>query len=229
MKLSIVFPAFNEKENIAESVSAALAYLGEKPGEVIVVDDGSRDETPSIVNALEKKHPGRVRLVPHPVNLGYAAALRDGFSAARGDWIFYSDADNQFDLREIDLLIPLTEGADLVVGFRKNRQDPPLRIFAAWGYNLVASTLFRLSVRDIDCAFKLFRKDVFHRIRIESKGFLVDLEILAKARKQKMVVREVGVTHLPRTKGQSTVRFRDIFRTLRGIAWLLPRIYLTRT
>jgi dolichol-phosphate mannosyltransferase len=226
MKLSIVFPALNEEENIGDAVRSALSYLQGMSGEVIVVDDGSRDRTAEIVTSLEKTAPGRVRLVRHPVNLGYAEALRRGFQESRGEWIFYSDADNQFDLREIDLLWPLSKGADMVVGFRKERRDPPLRIFAAGAYNRMASLLFRLHVRDIDCAFKLFRRDLFDRISIESKRFLVDLEILAKARKLGMVVREVGVTHLPRTRGESTVRFNDILRTLRGIGWLLGRIYL---
>jgi glycosyltransferase involved in cell wall biosynthesis len=217
----------NEEANISDTVRSALAYLEGKTGEVIVVDDGSRDGTAGIVASWEKEHPGRVRLIRHPVNLGYAAALRRGFDEARGDWIFYSDADNQFDLREIDLLWPLSDGADMVVGFRKDRQDPPLRIFAARGYNRMASFLFRLQVRDIDCAFKLFRRDVFDRIRIESTRFLVDVEILAKARKLGMTVRETGVTHLPRTRGRSTVRFNDILRTLRGLAWLFGKIYRT--
>lgn len=224
----MLFPAFNEEANISETVFNALSYLQGKQGEVVVVDDGSRDRTADLVDSLSKQHPGRVRLVRHAMNLGYAHALRDGFAAAKGDWIFYSDADNQFDLSEIDLLWPHSEGSDLVVGFRKNRQDPFPRILAARVYNWIARTLFGIGVRDIDCAFKLFRKDVFDRIRIESSGFLVDCEILAKAHKSGMKVREVGVTHRPRTRGRSTVRARDVLRTLRGLAWLFKKIHFSK-
>lgn len=226
MKLSIVFPALNEEANISDCVRDALAYLEGMRGEVIVVDDGSQDRTAEIVASWVEKEPQRVRLIQQPTNLGYAVALWEGFRQAKGDWIFYTDADNQFDLKEIDLLWPLSEGADLVTGFRKDRQDPAIRIFVARCYNLVARSLFRLNVRDIDCAFKLFRRDVFERIAIESKRFLVDVELLAKARKERMVVREVGVTHLPRTRGESTVRFQDVTRTLRGLVWLFGKIYL---
>ncbi len=221
MELSIVFPAYNEAPNIREMTEAALHYLGQRSGEVIVVNDGSRDETGKIAAELERDHPGRVVAIHHPVNQGYAAALRDGFLAARSDWVFYTDADNQFDLREIDLLWPLKDDADLVIGIRTDRKDPWFRRFVAKSYNLLVRATFGLrGVTDIDCAFKLFRREVFERVKITSAGFTIDTEILVKAQRAGLRIRETGVTHRPRSKGNSTVRFHHVVETLKGL-WKL--------
>ena len=224
MKISLVLPAFNEAQNIRLAVQAALDYLENKDGEVVVVDDGSTDDTPTILRDLTNAHAGRVRVVTHPTNLGYGTSLRDGFAAATGDWIFYTDSDLQFEIGEIDLFLPHLNEAQILVGFRKDRKDPLPRIFAAGTYNRIMRFLFGVRVRDIDCAFKVFRKDVFEKITIESTGFLVDAEILVKADRLGMKIYETGVTHLPRKFGESTVRFRHVMDTLRGIAWLWNRV-----
>lgn len=223
MNLSIVLPAYNEAENIPPAVQACLAYLGKRSGEIVVVDDGSTDKTAEILAGLSRAHPDRVKVVTHERNLGYGRALRDGFRAARGDWIFYTDSDLQFLVEEIDLLLPRTAEADIVAGYRRDRQDPWPRIVAAATYNRIMRALFGVRVRDIDCAFKLFRRDVFAVIDIESNGFLVDAEILVKAGRAGLRIDEVGVTHLARRFGRSTVRFRHVLETLRGIAWLWRR------
>jgi glycosyltransferase involved in cell wall biosynthesis len=224
MELSIVFPAYNEEGNIEKAVQDSLAYLGSRPGEVLVVNDGSRDRTAEILSRLEKAHPGRVRALHHEINQGYAPTLRDGFLAAKGEWIFYSDSDNQFVLKELDLLMNLRDGVDMVVGYRKDRQDPAFRKFAAGTYNFLVRLFFGLrGVRDIDCAFKLFHRSVFQKIKIESSHFLIDGEILIKAQHLNMKIKEVGVTHLPREVGTSTVRFFHVTNTLAGLAKLYWR------
>jgi glycosyltransferase involved in cell wall biosynthesis len=225
MALSIVFPAYNEELNVESSVARALEYLKGKEGEVIVVNDGSSDRTAEILERLAREHPGRVRPIHHELNQGYAPTLRDGFLAAKSDWVFYTDADNQFVLGEIDRLIAIREGADLAIGYRADRQDPPLRKFAAATYNRMVRLAFGLKgVSDIDCAFKLFRREVFERIRIESKHFLVDAEILIKAHRLGMVIRETPVTHLPRKLGSSTVKPKHVLTTLTGLIALYFRL-----
>jgi glycosyltransferase involved in cell wall biosynthesis len=227
-EISIVFPAYNEIENVAEAARRAreAVELARIPTwEVIFVDDGSSDGTAGRVEELGAADP-RIRLVRHPRNLGYAEALKSGFSAARMKYIFYSDSDNQFDLKEMKNLLPAIEDYDIVCGFRIYRFDPLTRLVLAWGYNLVARTLFRIRVRDIDCAFKLFRREVFDVIRIESRKFFVDTEILAKARRRGLRVTEIGVRHYPRPAGRSTVRASHVISTLRELAQMWVRINL---
>jgi glycosyltransferase involved in cell wall biosynthesis len=226
-EISIVFPAYNEVENVEEAARRAreaVALARIPSSEIIFVDDGSTDGTAEKVEALAAEDP-RVRLVRHPRNRGYAEALKSGFAAARMKYIFYSDSDNQFDLKELKNLLPAIEDYDIVCGFRIYRFDPLTRLFLAWGYNLVARILFRIRVRDIDCAFKLFRREVFDLITIESKKFFVDTEILAKAVKHRLRVTEIGVRHYPRPAGRSTVRPSHVLSTLGELAEMWVRIH----
>jgi hypothetical protein len=129
-------------------------------------------------------------------------------------------------VREVKNLLPASEDYDIVTGFRIYRYDPLTRLFLAWCYNLLARSIFRLRVRDIDCAFKLFRREVFDVIKIRSKKFFVDTEILAKARYHGFRMTEVGVRHYPRSRGQSTVRPSHVISTLRELAKIWLEIYL---
>jgi dolichol-phosphate mannosyltransferase len=140
--------------------------------------------------------------------------------------VFYTDSDMQFDVKEVKNLLPAIEDYDIVCGFRIYRYDPLSRLFAAWGYNLLARTIFRLRVRDIDCAFKLFRREVFDVIQIRSKKFFVDTEILAKARRHGFKMTEIGVRHYPRAGGRSTVRASHVISTLRELAKMWAEIYV---
>jgi len=225
MRVSIVFPAYNEELNIDDAVKNALAFLKDQAGEIIVINDGSRDKTRDILQQLSQAHPDRIRLIHHSKNLGYAASLRDGFSQAKGDWIFYTDSDHQFDLNEIDLLFDQTPDADIVVGYRKDRKDPELRKFAAGIYNFLIRMFFRIPLHDVDCAFKLFHRKIFKQITIESNGFLVDAEIMTKAYKLGFNVQEVVVTHRPRRFGNSTVRLRHVFMTLIELPILWYKVF----
>ncbi|MFH1277408.1 MAG: glycosyltransferase family 2 protein [Candidatus Eisenbacteria bacterium] len=226
-EISIVFPAYNEEENVDEAARRAIEAVelaGVPDWEVLFVDDGSLDSTAARVEALAAAEP-RIRLLKHEKNKGYAQALKTGFDGAAKKYIFYSDSDNQFDLKELKNFLRAIEDYDMVVGFRIYRFDPLSRLFLAWGYNLVARTLFRIRVRDIDCAFKLFRREVFDVIRIESKKFFIDTEILAKARKHGLKVTEIGVRHYPRKAGSSTVRPSHVFSTIRELVDMWIKIY----
>jgi glycosyltransferase involved in cell wall biosynthesis len=225
--ISFVLPAFNEQENIGDSVGRVLEVAGGldlDDYEVIVVNDGSSDKTAEIIDRLHEEN-DRVRAIHHPTNLGYADALRTGFTSARCALVFYTDSDLQFDVREVKNLLPASEDYDIVAGFRIYRYDPLTRLFLAWCYNLLARTIFRLRVRDIDCAFKLFRREVFDVIEIRSKKFFVDTEILAKARYYGFRMTEIGVRHYPRSRGQSTVRPSHVISTLRELAKIWLEIY----
>ena len=193
-ELSAVLPAFNEQECIADAVGRLLDVL---PGlarrfEVIVVDDGSRDRTGEIADQLARDHP-HVRVIHHNPNRGYGAALWSGFTGAQLRHIFYTDADNQFDVSEIALLIPLIRDHDIAVGYRANRRDSARRKFFSWGFKQFVRLMFGLRLRDVDCAFKMFRREVFDAVTIESERFFVDAEVMAKARRAGLTVAEMSV------------------------------------
>jgi glycosyltransferase involved in cell wall biosynthesis len=226
--VSFVYPAFNEEENVAEAVRRAVEAAGLvrlDDYEVIVVDDGSADGTWSVLERIASREP-HLRPIRHETNQGYAAALRTGFAAARFPLIFYSDSDNQFDIREIRYFLPHSDRYDIVTGFRIYRFDPLTRLVLSWGFNLLVRILFRIPVRDIDCAFKLFRTGIFEKIEIESQRFFVDTEILAKAKALRFTMTEIGVRHYPRMAGHSTVRPIHILYTLRELAKIWGRIHL---
>ena len=218
--ISAVLPAYDEEENIEKAthdLAAVLEGLSLQDWEVIIVDDGSKDRTGEIADRLAAENPDHVRVFHHRPNRGYAEALKTGFSNARCRLMFFTDADNQFDVREIKNLLPLVEEAHIVCGFRIYRFDPLTRLFMSWGFNLLVRIMFRINVRDIDCAFKLFRREVFDKVTIESKKFFVNAEVLAKAKYHGFQLREIGVRHYPRTAGSSTVRPSHVFSTLREL------------
>jgi dolichol-phosphate mannosyltransferase len=225
--LSVVLPAYNEVENIAVAVQRALEVLPSLAAdhEVIVVDDGSLDGTSDAVLPLMEAHPGRVRLFRHVHNIGYGAAIRTGFHNARGDLVFYTDSDNQFDLAELKWFLPQIATADVVVGFRVYRYDTVLRSMVSWVYNRIVNVLFRVRVRDVDCAFKLFRREVIEKTPIDSTDFFVDTELVARARKWNFRIVEKGVRHYPRMAGATTVQASHVGQTLKTIARMWRRIY----
>ena len=214
--LSLVIPAYNEAAVIRQAVAEAEAALGSlfADFEVLVVDDGSSDNTAAIVQDLSPTAP-HTRLLRHPVNRGYGAALRTGFEAARFDLVAFTDADCQFDLADLGRLAALAAEYPVVAGYRADRKDPWRRRFFSWGYNRLARTLLGTRVRDCDCALKVFRRDVLERLLPASRGFFVNAEMLTRARLQDIPLVEVPVTHRPRLGGASKVSLREIPRTLR--------------
>ena len=228
--LSLFFPAYNEEQIIEKTVRDALragAAVSDDI-EVIVVDDGSRDETAAVVERVAASD-ARVRLVRHERNRGYGAALRSGFANARKDFVFFSDADGQFDLREIGTLVARVPEAPAVVGYRIKRSDPPHRLFIAKTYNLIVRAMFGLRVRDIDCAFKLFKREVLGRVHLESNGAFISSELLIKLRRAGVPIVESGVHHYVRTTGYSKgANFTVILKTIRDILKLRAGIPLRR-
>ncbi|WP_419191524.1 glycosyltransferase family 2 protein [Engelhardtia mirabilis] len=224
---TVVLPAYNEQECLAEAVERTAAYLTEcfDVWEIVVVDDGSKDNTGAIADGLASRHP-RVRVIHHPTNLGYGAALANGFAAAECDLVFYTDSDLQFDVRELGGVIAqmLEAGADAVFGFRVYRYDSVLRCLLSWTYNRLVRVLFGVRVRDVDCAFKVFRRPVVQAMALESTDFFIDTEMVAQTARLGYRSIEVGVRHYPRLAGRTTVQASDIPRTLRTVARMWWRI-----
>lgn len=213
-RLSLVIPAFNEAATIQRAVreaESALTCLFDS-FEVIVVDDGSADDTPSIVERLlpRARH---TRLLRHRSNRGYGAALRSGFEAARYDLVAFTDADCQFDLTDLGKLAPLAAEYPIVAGFRANRKDPWRRRFLSSGYNRLARMMLGTRVRDVDCALKVFHRAALAELLPESRGFFVNTEMMTRARQLGFAVAEVPVTHRQRAGGASKVSLREVPRT----------------
>ena len=221
--ISIILPALNEEGNIEVLVDQIKNYFKTNSisYEIIIVDDGSTDQTGSIADRLAGEHEN-ITVIHHPVNQGYGKSLRDGFLEGRHEYLFYTDADLQFKINSLDLFVPhMQKGeADMVVGYRVGRQDAWLRKFLAWGYNKFSSTLFSLQVKDIDCAFKLFKKQSYLKLDLLANDFLIDAEILTKARMKNFTIEQIGVQHYPRAAGETTVSFKHVLQTLKGLAAL---------
>jgi len=228
--LSVVLPAFNEQYNLRCTVEAARRILPmvADEWEIIVVNDGSGDATGRICDTLANQMPDTVRALHHNGNKGYGAALKTGIAAARHDWIFFSDSDGQFDFAEISRLLAHTDTSDIIAGYRGRRNDPPYRALNAAGWNMLVRISLGVRVRDIDCAFKLFRRRVFEQVNIRSVGAMVNTEILSQACRFGMRITEVEVTHYPRKHGQpSGAKLRVIikaFRELFKMWWKLRNI-----
>jgi glycosyltransferase involved in cell wall biosynthesis len=205
VEISAVMPAYNEEANLEQSVGRMANALQSltRGFEIIVVDDGSQDATAAVLERLKAAHPN-LRVIRHPVNRGYGAALRSGFSAARFSWIFLMDADNQFDPAEVELLLARAADADIVAGYRKHRRDPLLRRLNAWAFFTLVRFLFGGLVRDVNCAFRLTRRDLVDRMALHSEGALINTEMLVLARQLHARVVEVPVHHYPRRAGKQT-------------------------
>ena len=214
--ISAVIPAYNEEENITQLIEKLYVFLKDNFSdfEIIVVDDGSRDFTYSRVLSLKNRLEKNLLLIRHKKNMGYGAALRDGLFSASKSLVFYTDSDNQFDIRDISKLVEHIKYYDIVVGYRKDRKDPALRKVASFVYNRIIRILFNLKVKDIDCSFKLFKRDNLRQLSIERSGFFVDTELLLKSKSRGFKIKEIGVRHFPRLRGKSTVGVMHIYKTI---------------
>jgi glycosyltransferase involved in cell wall biosynthesis len=226
--LSIVLPAYNEEEN-AEAAVVHVSEVAQGLGidyEIILVNDGSADRTGDIGRELEQRMPN-FRLVEHYPNRGYGGSLKAGFAAATKELIAFTPADNQFDFREITLLLERIDEADIVSGFRADRQDTAIRKLNAFLWNTLIQVLFGRLCRDIDCGFKLFRRELLDHVHIESDGAMIDTELLAGAKARGYRIVDVPVTHLPRVAGEATgANLMVIARAFRDL--VLFRLRLSR-
>jgi glycosyltransferase involved in cell wall biosynthesis len=205
VSISVFFPCYNEQDNVKRTVEQALAVLSKLNAdfEVIIVDDGSSDATGQIADEISRRD-SRVKVVHHHPNLGYGAALQSGFKAATKKLVFYTDGDGQFDINEMPPLLPLMSQFDIVSCYRLNRQDSFIRKVNGWCWTKLVCLMFGMKVRDVDCAFKLYKREIFDNIRMSSSGALIDTEILARAIRKGYSITQKGVHHYPRTAGAQT-------------------------
>ena len=226
ISISVFFPCYNEQDNIAHVVQQALAALEKLKAdfEVIIVDDGSSDSTGQIADELAGQNSG-VKVVHHRTNLGYGAALQSGFKAATKELVFYTDGDGQFDINEMPPLLGLMEHYDIVSCYRLNRQDNLIRKINGWCWTKLVCLLFGMKIRDIDCAFKLYKREIFDNIKLVSTGALIDAEILARAVRKGYRITQKGIHHYPRTAGSQTgANFRVILRAFKELLKLRSQI-----
>lgn len=205
VSVSIVIPAYNEANNLRRTVDhvSTIAESLEMDYEIIVVNDGSLDRTGEVAHQLVKRLP-HIHLVGYESNRGYGGALKAGYQVAIKDWITIFPADGQFEFSEIEHLLAKTAQAELICGYRQHRRDPFMRLLNAWGWNHLVRLLFGYLCRDIDCGFKLFRRDILDHVQLESNGAVIDTEFLVGAKALGYQIAEVPVTHLPRAKGSAT-------------------------
>ncbi len=223
--LSIFFPAYNEEENIETTVREALSVAAELTDayEVIIINDGSKDQTGAIADQLVAENPAHVRVVHHQPNQGYGAAVWSGIQAAKYEYVFFTDADLQFELSELDRLVAEVPKHSVVIGYRAPRRDPLMRLLNAKGWNVLNRLLFGLKVRDIDCAFKLFDRELVANLPIRSRGAMMSAEMLIRLQRAGIIFKEVPVTHKPRQFGEATGAkpavilraFREMFQIYR--------------
>ncbi|UGS36122.1 glycosyltransferase family 2 protein [Capillimicrobium parvum] len=228
--LSIVLPCLNEQANVADAIRAAARAASHTSldYEIIVVDDGSTDATAEIAAGFVPRD-RRVRLLIHPANRGYGAALRTGITAASMPWILLTDADLQFDLDELDDFLPQTATADLVIGWRILRRDPVGRRMNAAAWNWLVRRVFHLPVRDVDCAFKLLRASALDGITLTANGAMIDTELLVRCLAAGARITELGVHHRPRINGrQSGASPRVVMRAFAELARLRRQLAAER-
>ncbi len=205
--LSVFFPCFNEEGSIEQTVSKAIKVLERLSlnYEIIIVDDGSKDKTGQIADELAKDNL-KIKVIHHPKNLGYGEALKSGFYNAKYDVVVYTDGDGQFDFSQVTSFLEKIEDNDLIMGYRIKRQDPFFRILFAKGWALSLFAFFRLTLKDVDCGFKMVRKKVLEKIpHLESqRGAMINAELAIKTKKMGFKVAQVGVNHYPRLSGKPT-------------------------
>lgn len=212
------FPAYNDAGTIASLVITAVTVAATLTDdyEVIVVNDGSKDDTRKILDELARIYPEHVRVVHHEKNRGYGGALRSGFAAARKDFVFYTDGDGQYDPAEMTALwSKMSDQVDWVNGWKISRSDPAHRIVIGRLYHHFVKLLFGLKVRDVDCDFRLMRRRIFDVVRLEKDSGVICLEMMKKFQDAGFRVAEHPVHHYHRAHGRSQFfNFPRIFRTL---------------
>lgn len=218
ISLSLFFPVYNERENLPLLLAETERVLAESPYirdyEIILVDDGSKDGSSQLADAFANTD-GHIVVVHHSENRGYGEALKTGIKAARMEYVFFTDADLQFDITELNALLAHLSTADVVLGYRAPRKDPFMRRVNAWGWNILNRVLFGLKVRDIDCAFKLFKRDIVQQVPIRAGGAMASAELLIRLSRHGVSIKEVPVSHLPRVRGSATgAKLSVIYRAL---------------
>jgi glycosyltransferase involved in cell wall biosynthesis len=230
--LSVFFPAYNDAPSLPELIGKTFAVLEVHAAdyEVIVINDGSWDKTGEVLEHLRQKHAPYMRVITHEQNRGYGGALRSGFEAAIKDWVFYTDGDGQYDPSDLPRLLELVRAdTGLVNGYKLERHDPAHRIWIGNVYNFCARLLFRIRIRDIDCDYRLIRRDLLERIHLTSTSGTICVELVRKLELTGCGVAEIGVHHYPRLHGRSQFfRVKSLLKTLVELLRLWVRVVILR-
>ncbi|HXI88782.1 MAG TPA: glycosyltransferase family 2 protein [Blastocatellia bacterium] len=229
--ITVFFPAYNDAGTIASMVVLADRTLRKLTDdyEMIVVNDGSRDHTAQVLSELESIYP-RLRLIHHTANRGYGSALRTGFANASKELIFYTDGDAQYDVRELEKLVPLMTGdVDVVNGYKISRSDPWHRIIIGTVYRWVVRLAFGIKIRDVDCDFRLVRRASYNRVRLASTSGTICVEMIKSFQDAGLRFAEAPVNHYHRAYGKSQFfNFRRLFKTFRDLSALWWRLVIMR-
>lgn len=232
LSISAFFPAYNDAGTIASMVVTILLTLRELTDdyEVLVIDDGSQDHTPQVLDELARIYPDEVRIIHHPQNRGYGGALRSGFAHATREWIFYTDGDAQYDPRELKNLVALvSDDMDFINGWKIERNDPLHRIIIGHIYQYVIKFLFSLELRDVDCDFRLMRRSVFDRVKLTSDSGVICVEMMKKVQENGFKLGETPVHHFHRAYGKSQFfNFRRLFRVSKDLTKLWWRLVVKK-
>lgn len=228
--LSVFFPAYNDAPSLPLLISKTFRVLAEHAAdyEVIVVNDGSFDNTAEVLDGLLKEHSPRLKVITHPENRGYGGALRTGFENASKEWVFYTDGDSQYDVAELPKLIgEVAMDVGLINGYKLERNDPQHRIWIGKVYNAFARFLFRIRIRDVDCDFRMIRGSLLEEISLTSTSGTICVELVKKLELSPYRVVEVGVHHYPRLYGRSQFfRIRSLLSTFGQLVKLYVRTVL---
>lgn len=232
--LSIFFPVYNDAKSIPGLIEAAFAVgsAGADDFEVIAVNDGSGDDSAAVLEGLIERLGPRLRIVTHQRNRGYGGALRSGFEAATKDLVFYTDGDAQYDVTELPLLLnSMTAGVGLVNGYKTSRSDAVYRVWIGLAYRTVVRFLFRIQIRDVDCDFRLVRRELVTRLNLTATSGAICVELVHKlehaCRGAGLGIVEVPVTHLPRQHGRSQFfRLGRLWATAADLARLFVELIL---
>ncbi len=224
--ISVFLPFFNEEGNIRSAISQTIETLENMENisdyEVIAVDDGSHDKTREIAEEMAREN-AKIRIVGHKKNLGYGQAVKSGIANAHFEYVFFTDGDLQFDIGEIKKLTGYVPEYDVVIGYRHNRQDPFVRLLNAKVWNMLNGLVFGLKAKDIDCAFKLFKREAIADIALISSGAMLSAELLIRLQNAGVKIKEVPVTHLPRKKGSPTGAKLSVIMKALSEFWFLYR------
>lgn len=228
LAISAFFPAYNDAGTISSMVITVLLTLRELTDdyEVVVVNDGSKDHTAVVLDELARIYPGEVRIIHHPQNRGYGGALRTGFASATRDWIFYTDGDAQYDPRELkDLAALVSDDVDFINGWKIERNDPLHRIIIGRIYQYTIKLAFGLKLKDVDCDFRLMRREVFDRVQLTSDSGVICVELMKKVQDAGFRLAETPVHHFHRAYGKSQFfRFRRLAEVARDLTKLWIRL-----
>ncbi len=205
MNISFFCPAYLEEENIEQTINNAIKELTPISNslEIIIIDDKSPDRTGEIADNLAKQY-NFIRVIHHEENMGCGASIKTGFKEAKNDLIFYTDSDNQFEISDIHKLLPYLDEYDIVVGVRQPRADSIFRKIQSRVYNYLVNSLYNVNFKDVNCSFKIFKKCLIEDIELKSKSTFIDAEMMIKCVRKGLKVKEVEISHKPRTSGHAT-------------------------